>query len=75
MCPACLGSLAWLMTGGVSGLGATAGVVALVRHRSIAAAISKIWKRAGQPLPSGFVSVAPGKASVQEPIKTGERHG
>ena len=33
MCPVCLTSMAWLITGGVSVLGATAGGVAIVRDR------------------------------------------
>jgi len=44
MCPVCIGSVAWLITSGVSGVGATAGGVAIVRHRKIATRISKIWK-------------------------------
>jgi hypothetical protein len=44
MCPVCLCSAAWLMTGGISVLGGTAGGVAIVRDRKIATRISKIWK-------------------------------
>jgi hypothetical protein len=56
MCPVCLSSVAWLITGGVSVLGATAGGVAIVRDRKIATRISKIWKlRTREPLPSGLV--------------------
>jgi hypothetical protein len=48
--------VAWLITGGVSVLGATAGGVAIVRDRKIATRISKIWKlRTREPLPSGLV--------------------
>jgi hypothetical protein len=48
--------VAWLITGGVSVLGATAGGVAIVRDRKIATIISKIWKlRTREPLPSGLV--------------------
>src|SRR5690242_13781034 len=55
VCPACLGSVVWLSTGGVSGLGATAGEVTIVRDRKIAARISKIWKlRPREPLPSSL---------------------
>jgi len=37
MCPVCFSSVAWLITGGVSVLGATAGGVAIVRdsHKNI----------------------------------------
>jgi hypothetical protein len=56
MCPVCFSSVAWLITGGVSVLGATAGGVAIVRDRKIATRISKIWKlRTREPLPSGLV--------------------
>jgi hypothetical protein len=56
MCPVCFSSVAWLITGGVSVLGATAGGVAIVRDRTIAIRISKIWKlRTREPLPSGLV--------------------
>ena len=56
MCPVCFSSMAWLITGGVSVLGATAGGVAIVRDRKIATRISKIWKlRTREPLPSGLV--------------------
>ena len=52
MCPVCFSSVAWLITGGVSVLGATAGGVAIVRNRKIATRISKIWKlRTREPLP------------------------
>jgi hypothetical protein len=56
MCPVCFSGVAWLITGGVSVLGATAGGVAIVRDRKIATRISKIWKlRTREPLPSGLV--------------------
>jgi len=56
MCPVCFSSVAWLITGGVSVLGATAGGVAIVRDRKIATRISKIWQlRTREPLPSGLV--------------------
>jgi hypothetical protein len=56
MCPVCFSSVARLITGGVSVLGATAGGVAIVRDRKIATRISKIWKlRTREPLPSGLV--------------------
>jgi hypothetical protein len=56
MCPVCFSSVAWLITGGVSVLGATAGGVAIVGDRRIATGISKIWKlRTCAPLPSGLV--------------------
>jgi hypothetical protein len=56
MCPVCLSSVAWLITDGVSVLGATAGGVAIVRDRKSATRISKIWKlRTREPLPSGLV--------------------
>ena len=71
MCPVCIGSVAWLITGGVSGLGATAGGVAIVRDRKIAARISKIWKPGTrEPLPSG-----PKTLAVEERIGTGDTHG
>lgn len=44
MCPVCLSGAAWLITEGVSVLGATAGGAAIVRDRKIASKISKIWK-------------------------------
>jgi hypothetical protein len=44
MCPVCFSSVAWLITGGVSVLGATAGGIAIVRDRKIATRISRIWK-------------------------------
>jgi hypothetical protein len=48
--------VAWLITGGVSVLGATAGGVAIVRDRKIATRILKTWKlRTREPLPSGLV--------------------
>jgi hypothetical protein len=54
MCPVCFSSVAWLITGGVSVVGTTAGGIAIVRDRKIA--ISKIWKLSTpEPLPSGFV--------------------
>jgi hypothetical protein len=75
MCPVCFGSVAWLITGGVSGLGATVGGVAIVRDRKIAARISKIWKLGTrEPLPSGLFKV-PRRLAVQERIGTGETHG
>src|ERR1700730_14886241 len=56
MCRVCFSSVARLITGGVSVLGATAGGVAIVRDRKIATRISKIWKlRTPEPLPSGLV--------------------
>jgi hypothetical protein len=56
MCPVCFSSVAWLVTGGASVLGATAGEVAIVRDRKIATRISMIWKlRTREPLPSGLV--------------------
>jgi hypothetical protein len=56
MCPVCSSSVAWLITGGVSVLGATDGGVAIVRDRKIATRISKIWKLGTrEPLPSGLV--------------------
>ena len=56
MCPVCFSSVARLITGGVSVLGATAGGVAIVRDRKIATRISKIWKlRTREPLPPGLV--------------------
>ena len=55
MCPVCFSSVAWLITGGVFVLGATAGGVAIVRDRKIATKISKIWKpRTREPLPSAL---------------------
>ena len=36
MCPVCFSSLAWLIAGGVSLLGATAGGVAIARGKTIA---------------------------------------
>jgi hypothetical protein len=54
MCPVCFSSVAWLITGGVSVLGATAGGLAMVRDRKIATRISKIWRlRTHEPRPSG----------------------
>jgi hypothetical protein len=51
MCPVCLSSVAVLITRGVSGLGATAAGVAVVRGAKIATRISKIWKpRTQDPL-------------------------
>jgi len=44
MCSVCFSSVAWLITGGVSVLGATAGGAAIVGDRRIATGISKIWK-------------------------------
>jgi len=56
MCPVYFSSVAWLITGGVSVLGATAGGVAIVRDRKIATRISRIWKlRTREPLPSDLV--------------------
>jgi hypothetical protein len=56
MCPVCFSSVAWVITGGVSVLGACAGGVAIVRDRRIATRISKPWKlRTREPLPSGLV--------------------
>lgn len=53
MCPACFSSVAWLITGGASMLGGTAGGVAIVRDGKIATSISKIWKvRTREPLSS-----------------------
>ena len=76
MCPVCIGSVAWLITGGVSGLGATAGGVAIVRDRKIAARISKIWKLGTrEPLPSGRVFRGPKTLAVQERIETGDTNG
>ena len=76
MCPVCIGSVAWLITGGVSGLGAAAGGVAIVRDRKIAARISKIWKLGTrEPLPSGLVSRGPKTPAVQERIGTGDTNG
>jgi hypothetical protein len=54
MCPVCFSSVAWLITGGVSVLGATAGGVTIVRHRKIPTRISKVWKlRTREPFPPG----------------------
>ena len=47
MCPVCLGSVAWLITGGVSVLGGTAGSAAIVRDRKFANGVKRIWKAAG----------------------------
>lgn len=59
MCPVCFSSVAWLITGGVSVLGATAGGVAMVRERKIATRISKIWKlRTHELRPSGQHTIA-----------------
>ena len=66
MCPACFSSVAWLITGGVSVLGGTAGRLAIVRDRKIAASISKIWKvRTREPLPSGLAFRRP-KTNVEK---------
>ena len=71
MCPVCFSSVAWLITGGVSVLGATAGGVAIVRDRKIATRISKIWKlRTREPLPSGVfrglkTNVESGKGEIR----------
>jgi hypothetical protein len=46
MCPACLSSVARLITGGVSVLGASAGAVAIVRNVKI----SKVFSRGLQSL-------------------------
>ena len=75
MCPVCLGSVAWLITGGVSGLGVTAGGVAIVRDRKITARISKIWKMGTRELlPSGRVFRGPKTLAAQERIGTGDTH-
>jgi hypothetical protein len=76
MCPVCLGSVAWLVTSGVSGLGATAGGIAIARDRRIAARISKIgklWTR--QSLPAGLVWRGPQTLTVSERTGTGETDG
>lgn len=44
MCPACLSSLASIITGGISVLGGTVAGAALVRDGKIGTTISKIWK-------------------------------
>jgi hypothetical protein len=41
MCPVCFSSVAWLITGGLSMLGASAGGVAVVRDGKIATRSSK----------------------------------
>lgn len=73
MCPVCFGSVAWLITGGVSGLGATAGGLAIVRYKRIAARNAKH----GRPGPAGrfsraFSSEAPVAPAVQDPKGRGE---
>jgi hypothetical protein len=51
MCPACFTSMAWLITGGISALGAAAAGVAIVRDRNIATRISKLLNLTREPLP------------------------
>jgi hypothetical protein len=76
MCPVCFGSMAWLITGGVSALGATAGGAVIVRYRKDAAIKSKAWKLR---LASRFGQVLclddPKTLAVQKRIGTGETHG
>jgi hypothetical protein len=60
MCPVCFSSVAWLITGGISVLGATAGGVTIVRYRKIDRRISKIWKLGTrEPLPAGLIFRGP----------------
>jgi hypothetical protein len=78
MCPVCFASVAWLITGGVSVLGGTAGGVAIVRDRKIATSISKIWNASTrEPLPSDreFRGPKTNVEAVQDRIATGEAHG
>jgi hypothetical protein len=73
MCPVCLGSVAWLIAGGVSGLGTAAGGVAIVRRRRMADKASKI----GKSIPRSW-SLASGGSQTQEvQIRklTGDTHG
>jgi hypothetical protein len=60
MCPVCFTGVAWLITGGVSVLGATAGGMTIVRNRKVTTRISKIWKRrTREPFPSDLVLRSP----------------
>ena len=65
MCPICLSSVAWLIAGGISVVGATARGVAVVLDRKL---------ETGEPRPDP-VSERAKEPAVEEPIGTGETHG
>lgn len=76
MCPVCSSSVAWLITGGVSGLGATGGGIAILRYGKLAAGTSKIWKlRLASHFRQAWGLDGPKKLAMQERPKTGETYG